>query len=169
MRRTRLVLPILLVIAALAPAACSSLSLPQGPAGTIGLMPFWDEEQAIQGVQPLEGWDEDTRLIQAALPAGDQDALAQLLADTDLSALPESTGTLKGRAFTWDLYTFESPLKGADVDMVHFQLAVAELGDGTSGPTYIALLLSLPENYEADPEFYNSVFTHVVYALEPME
>ena len=169
MHRSRILLPILLVIAALAPAACSSLSLPQGSAGSIGLLPFWDEGQGIQGVQPLEGWSEDTRLIQAALPVDGEGALAELRAQTGLTGLPASSGTLEGRALIWDLYTFESSLKGADVSLVHFQLAVAESGDGTSGPTYIAMLLSLPEDYEAGPEFYDSVFTHVVYALEPME
>ena len=169
MFRSRILLPILLVIAALAPAACSSLSLPQGPAGALGLMPFWDEGQAIQGVHPLDGWSEDTMLVQAALPTDREGALAELWAQTGLTALPASTGTLKGRALTWDLYSFVGPLKDADVDTAHYQLAVAGTEDGTSAPTYIVVLLSLPEDYEAGPEFYDSVFTHVVYALEPME
>ena len=169
MLRSRILVPILLVVAALAPAACSSLSLPPGSSGYIGLMPYWDEQQGIQGVHPLEGWAEDIRLIQAAVPMDTEGATAELRAQTGLTDLPASTGTLKGKALTWEIYTFESPLKGADVDLVHFQVAVAESGDGTSGPTYIAMLLSLPEDYQAGPEFYDSVFTHVVYALEPME
>ena len=169
MLRSKMLLPILLVVAALAPAACSSLSLPPGSSGYIGLMPYWDEQQGIQGVSPLEGWAEDIRLIQAALPMDTEGAMAELRAQTGLEELPASAGTLKGKAFTWDLYTFESPLKDADVDLVHYQLAVAGTGDGTSGPTYISILLSLPEDYQAGPEFYDSVFTHVVYSLEPME
>ena len=168
MRRTRIALPILLLVAALSLTACS-ISLPQGASGHIALIPFWDEGQGIQGVQPLEGWSEETRLVQIALPASSQEALAQILAETDLSTLPESTGTYKGKAFTWDLYTFESRLEGAPVDSVHFDLAVAETESATPPGTYIVMLLSLPDNYRANPAFYDSVFTHVVYALEPME
>ena len=168
MHRTRPVLPILLLVATLSLTACS-VSLPQGASGHIALVPFWDEEQGIQGVQPLDSWAEETRLIQAALPAGSQDALAQLLAETDLTALPASTGTFKGKTLTWDLYTFDSRLEGAPVDSVHFDLAVAKADTGTSPATYIVMLLSLPDSYWANPALYDSVFTHVVYALEPME
>ena len=168
MHRTRIVLPILMLVAALALTACSA-SLPQGTSGHIALMPFWDEEQGIQGVQPLEGWDEDARLVQLALPASGQDALPLLLAETDLSALPASTGTFSGKAFTWELYTFESRLKGADVDSVHFDLAVAGTESGPSPRTYVVILLTLPDNYRASPALYDSVFTHAAYALEPME
>ena len=168
MRRTRIVLPLLMLFAVLALAA-SSVSLPQGTSGYIALMPFWDEEHGIQGVRPLGGWDEDTRLIQTVLPAGSQEAVAQLLAETALTALPESTGTYTGKAFTWDLYTFESRLKGAPVDSVRFDLAVAETESGTSSRTYIVMLLSLPDHYQGSPKLYDSVFTHAVYALEPME
>jgi hypothetical protein len=157
-----------MLIAALALAACS-VSLPQGASGHIALIPFWDEEQSIQGVQPLDGWAEDTMLVQAALPLDAEEALAELRAQTGLTDLPAPTGTLKGKAFTWDLYSFVGPLKDADVDLAHFQLAVAGTGDGTSGPTYLVVLLSLPEDYQAGPAIYDSVFTHVVYALEPME
>lgn len=169
MFRYKILLPILLVVAALAPAACSSLSLPPGSSGSIGLMPYWDEGQGIQGVHPLDGWSEDTMLVQAALPTDTEGALAELRAQTGLSDLPASTGTLKGKALTWALYSFVGPLKDADVDTAHYQLAVAGTDDGTSAPTYVVVLLSLPEEYEAGPEFYDSVFSHVVYSLEPME
>ena len=168
MHRTRIALPILLLIAALTLTACDA-SLPQSPSGYIALMPFWDDEQGIQGVRPLDGWAEDTMLVQAALPLDTEGALAELRAQTGLTDLPAPTGTLKGKAFTWDLYAFVGPLKDADVDLAHFQLAVAGTGDGASGPTYVVLLLSLPEDYQASPAIYDSVFTHVVYALEPME
>ena len=168
MRRTKVVLPILILVAALLLTACDA-SLPQGASGHIALIPFWDEEQGIQGVQPLEGWDEDTRLIQVAFPVDSQEALAQIQAETDLTALPPSTDTFKGKAFTWQLYTFESRLKGAPVDSVHFDLAVADADSGTSGMTYFVVLLSLPEKYRANPGLYDTIFTHVVYALEPIE
>lgn len=164
MRRTKVLLPILLFAGVLAITACSA-SLPQGASGSIALIPFWDEEQGIQGVQPLEDWTEEAELVQAAIPGNGQDALDQLLAQTDLSALPESTGRFSGKAFTWDLCTFESHLEGVPVDAVHFDLAMAETGS----TTYVVMLLALPDAYDANPALYDTVFTHALYALEPME
>jgi hypothetical protein len=163
-RRYKVLLPILIFAGMLAITACSA-SLPQGTSGSIALIPFWDEEQGIQGVQPPEGWSEEAMLHQLAIPASRQDALAELLAETDLSDLPESAGGFKGKAFSWDLYTFESHLEGAPVDTVHFDLAAAETGS----TSYVVLLLTLPAAYDADPALYDTVFTHALYALEPME
>ncbi len=127
MRRTRVLLPILIIAGMLAITACSA-SLPQGTSGSIALIPYWDEEQGIQGVQPLEGWSEEAELVQNAIPGSRQDAMALLLAQTDLSVLPESTGRFRGKAFTWHLYTFESHLAELPMDIVHVDLAVAESG-----------------------------------------
>jgi hypothetical protein len=165
MRRCRVLLPILIFAGMLAISACSA-SLPQGTSGSIALIPFWDEEQGIQGVQPLEGWSEEAaELVQNAIPGSRQDVVALILAQTDLSAFPESTGRFRGKAFTWDLYTFESHLEEVPVDALHFNLAVAESGS----TTYIVALLTLPDAYDANPALYDTVLTHALYALEPME
>ena len=165
MRRTRVLLPILIIAGTLAITACSA-SLPQGTSGSIALIPFWDEEQGIQGVQPLEGWSEEAaELVQSAVPGSRQDVVALILAQTDLSTLPESTGRFKGKAFAWDLYTFETHLAEVPVDIVHVDLAVAESGS----TTYAVVLVALPAAYDADPELYDTIFTHALYALEPME
>lgn len=164
MRWSKVLLPIPLLAAMLLMTACNA-SLPQGTSGYVALIPFWDEEQGIQGVQPLESWSEDARLVQQAVSGSSQEVLAFLLAEVDLLALPESAGRYKGKAFTWNLYTFESHLEGVPVDTVHFDLAVAE----KEQMTYIVLLLVLPATYEAGPEPYDTVFTHALYALEPME
>lgn len=165
MRRTKVLLPILIFAGILAISACSA-SLPQGASGSIALIPFWDEEQGIQGVQPLEGWSEEAaELVQGAIPGSRQDVVALLLAQTDLSTLPESTGRFKGKAFTWDLYTFETHLAETPVDIVHLDLAVAESGS----TTYVVVLAALPDASSANPALCHTVFTHALYALEPME
>ncbi len=164
MRRTRALLLLLLVGGTLAIAACG-FSLPQGTSGSIALIPFWDEEKGVQGVRPLEGWTEEAQLLQDAIPMARTDAMTLLLADTDLTALPETTGRYTGKAFTWDLYTFETHLQDASVGIVRADLAVAD--DGSS--TYVVALAVLPDAYDANPALFDAVFTHALYALQPME
>jgi hypothetical protein len=164
MRRYRVLLPILFVAAALALAGCS-VSLPQGTTGYIALIPFWDEEQGIQGVRPLEGWTEKAELVLAAGPGSRQDVVALILAQTDLTALPESTGAFTGKALTWDLYSFESSLADAPVDDVHIDVAIA----ATEADVYLVALPVLPDAFETNPALYKTVFRHVLYALEPLE
>ena len=164
MRRYKALLPILICAGALAISACS-FSLPQGTSGSIALIPFWDEVQGIQGVQPLEGWSEEAQLRQLAVPGSREDVIALILPQINLSVLPESTGRFRGKAFTWDLYTFESHLEEVPVDTLHFDLAVAESGS----TTHIVALLTLPTAYDANPALYDTVFTHALYALEPVE
>jgi len=165
MHRTRaLLLLLLLVGATLVIAACDS-SLPQDVDGSIALIPFWDEEKGVQGVQPLEGWSEEAMLIQDAIPMPSTEAMTSLLAGTDLAALPESTGRYTGKAFAWDLYTFETHVQDASVDVVRVNLAVAE--DGLT--TYAIALVVVPGTYDTRRELFDTVFTHALYALEPME
>lgn len=164
MRRTKALLPVLLVGGMLAIAACG-FSLPQGNSGSIALIPFWDEEQGIQGVRPLEGWSEEAELVQNAIPLSRADTMALLMAQTDLSTPPESTGRFKGKALMWELYTFETHLQDAPVGTLHVDLAVAE--NGTT--TYAVGLAVLPDAYDTNPALFDTIFTHAVYALEPME
>lgn len=164
MCRTRTLLLLLLVGGTLVIAACD-FSLPQGASGSIALIPFWDEEKGVQGVQPLEGWTQEAQLLQDAIPMARTDAVTLLLADTDLTALPETTGSYTGKAFTWDLYTFETHIQDASVGAVRVDLAVAE--DGST--TYVVALAVLPDAYETNRALFDTVFTHALYALEPME
>jgi hypothetical protein len=163
-RRTKVLLPILILAGMLAIAACS-FSLPEGAEGSIALIPFWDEEQGIQGVQPMEGWSEEATLRQVAVPFSSEEAIALLLKETDLSALPEATGRFKGMAFTWTLYEFESHLEELPVGILHFDMAVAE----SESTTYVIGLLALPDAYETNRTMYDTIYTHALYAFEPME
>ena len=164
MRRTRALLVILIVASTAAITACS-FSLPEGTDGSIALIPFWDEEQGIQGVQPMEGWSEEALLRQIAITSSPEEARALFLEQTDISALPESTGQYGGKAFTWDLYRFESSLEEVPDAILHFDLAVAE----RDSITYVVGLIALPDTYDANWAMYEAVFTHAMYAFEPME
>lgn len=164
MRRTRAVLAILMLATTVAITACS-FTLPEGTDGSIALIPFWDEEQRIQGVQPMEGWSEEALLRQLAITASREEARALILEQTDLSAFPESVGQYRGKAFTWDLYRFESSLEEVPDAILHLDLAVAE----TDSTTYVVALVALPEARDANRVMYDAVFTHALYALEPME
>jgi hypothetical protein len=164
LRRTRALLVILILASTVAITACS-FSLPQGTDGAIALIPFWDEEQGIQGVQPMEGWSEEALLRQVAIPVSPEEARALILEETNMSALPESTGQYRGKAFTWNLYKFESSLEEAADATLHFDLAVAER-DST---TYVVGLIALPDAYDANRAMYEAVFTHAMYSFELME
>ncbi len=164
MTRNRAPLPILILAGTLAIAACS-FSLPEGTDGSIALIPFWDEEQGIQGVQPMEGWSEEALLRQIAVRSSPEEARALILEQTDLSDFPESVGLYRGKAFTWDLYKFESSLEEVPEAILHFDLAVAE----TDSTTYVVALVALPDAHSADPKLHDTIFTHALYAFEPMD
>jgi len=163
-QRTRVLLPILILAGLLAIASCS-FSLPEGVDGSIALIPFWDEEQGIQGVQPMEDWSEEATIRQIVVPFSSEEAMALLLKETHLSALPEAAGRFEGKAFTWTQYEFESHLEELAVGILHFDMAVAE----SESTTYVIALLALPDAYETNRALYNTVYTHALYALEPLE
>ena len=164
MRRTGALLAILILASTVAVTACS-FSLPEGTDGSIALIPFWDKDQRIQGVQPMEGWSEEALLRQVAITSSPKEARALILAQTNLSTLPDSTGRYRGKAFTWDLYRFESSLDEVPDAILHFDLAVAKR-DST---TYVVALIALTDAYGANRAMYDTVFTHAMYAFKPME
>jgi len=156
---------VILILASTVAITACSFSLPKGIDGSIALIPFWDDEQGIQGVQPMEGWSQEALLRQIAIRSSPEKTRALILEQTNLSAFPESTGQYKGKAFTWDLYWFESTLEEVPDAILHFDLSVAER-DST---TYVVALIALPDAYDANRAMYATVFTHAMYAFEPME
>jgi hypothetical protein len=164
MRMHRVLMLFLLGGAMVIMAACNT-SLPQGHNGSIGLMPFWDEEMGIQGVAPSQGWSDRAQLVQGSIPGTLDDAIAIVLEQTSLTSLPEPIGHYDGRAFTWDLWTTETQLMEVGPQTLHLDLAMAE---GDSAAYFIALVV-MPEAYRADPALYDTVFAHALYALEPLE
>jgi hypothetical protein len=156
---------VILIVASIVSITACSFSLPEGVDGSIAMLPFWDENQGIQGVQPVEGWSEEALLRQIAIHTSPEEARALILEQTNLSAFPETAGQYRGKTFTWDLYRFESTLDEVPDATLHFDLAVAER-DST---TYIVALIALIDAYDANRAMYDAVFTHALYALEPME
>jgi hypothetical protein len=159
--------------------ACSA-SLPEGKSGSIALVPFFHEEMDIRGVvphgcnQPQAGTVECANLlsgqasvilVQQAAPVPLDELIDALLASTTLEQLPEPTGNYKGSAFTWDLYAAETQIQDVGPVTVRLDLALAE-GDSAS---YFVGMATLPEDYEANTALLQTVFTHAVYSLAPME
>jgi hypothetical protein len=160
-------------------SACSA-SLPEGESGSIALLPFFDEEMGIRGVVPhgcnqaQPGTVECTNLIsgqgpvvlvQQAVPVRMDEMGDLLLASTTLEQLPESTGSYKGTAFTWDLYAVETQLEGLGPVTFRLDLALAE--DDSS--SYLVAMVTLPEDYEANTALLETVFGHALYSLDALE
>ncbi|UCC62807.1 MAG: hypothetical protein JSV36_18990 [Anaerolineae bacterium] len=176
-RRRRLVAAWVLIL--LVATACTT-SLAGGGSGSIAMVPFTSEELRIRGVVPLvcrhtypgnfecEGLTPDQRpaaIVQQSLPGTRIELVALLLDQVGLEQLPESTGSYKGVAFTWDLYTFETQIKDAGPETFRVDSALAE-GDSAS---YVVALVTLPDVYDANAALYETAFTHVAYALAPLE
>jgi hypothetical protein len=159
--------------------ACSA-SLPVGESGSIAIQPFFHQEMGIRGVvphgcnQPQAGTVECANLIsgqapvilvQQAAPVPLDELIDALLASTTLEQLPEPTGSYKGSAFTWALYAVETQIKDIGPVTVRLHLALAE-GDSAS---YFVGMATLPEDYEANTALLQTVFTHALYSLAPLD
>jgi hypothetical protein len=158
--------------------ACS-MSLPAGDKGSLALTPFISEEIGLRGVVPWacnqagNGASDCTGLttnqslavlLQQSIPVPFDDLGSSLLAQVSLEEFPGSTGTYKGTAFTWNLYTFEAQIYELGTEIYKVHLAGAE-GDSTS---YSVVLFTAPDDYEANAALYDTLFTHVLYALAPL-
>lgn len=159
--------------------ACST-SLPEGKSGSIALLPFFDQEMGIRGVVPhgcsqaqpgtvecanLISGQGPVVLVQQAAPVPLDELMDLVLASTTLELLPEPTGSYKGAAFTWDLYAMETQLKDVGTVTVRLDLALAE--DDSS--CYLIAMVTLPEDYEANTALLETVYTHALYSLSPLE
>ena len=166
------------VTALLAATACNA-GLPVGESGSIPLVPFFNEDLGIQSVVPLGCAQEssDTHncssvspeegpliIVQVAIP-GSKDGLVNLvLEQTTISRMPQPSKMYKGSEFVWELFRFESQFPDAGPQLMQVDLALAE-NDATA---LMVAMVTLPEQYERHPVWYDSVFTHSVYALSPL-
>jgi hypothetical protein len=174
----RILLLGLLVGMLLVVTACS-MSLPAGDKGNLALTPFSSEEFSLRGVVPwacsqagpgasdctgLSSNQSLAVLLQQSVPVPLGDLGPSFLAQVSLEEFPESTATYKGTAFTWNLYTFEAQIYELGTEIYRVDLALAE-GDSTS---YSVALITSPDDYEANVALYDTLFTHVLYALAPL-
>jgi hypothetical protein len=154
--------------------------VPRGGKGTITMMPFFwgDEEFGIQGVAPVECPASETgefvcsglyagqmqaAMVQQAAPVPLEELIDLLMESITTEELPQSTGTYKGRAYTWDLYSFNTQVP--EVTPITMRLDMA-LADGNDRSSFVALL-TVPQDYEAHAEVWDSIFRHAVYAFAP--
>lgn len=148
----------------LAITACTALQSEHG-SGTIAMVPFTSDEHGIRGVTPLEGWADQAALVQQSFPGTKDELVAVIAEQTDLIALPRSIGTYKGSTFTWDLYTFETQIQDAEPGIYRVDMGLAK---GESA-IHLVLLITVPAEYATNPALYETVFTHALYALTPIE
>lgn len=159
--------------------ACSA-SLAGGDSGSIALTRFFSEEFGIRGVVPqacvqsnpgnfectdLTPDDSPVVMVQQLFPGTMDELIALVLDEVSLEQLPEPAGSYKGTAFTWDLYTFEAQIIDAGPETFRVDLALAQ-GDSAS---YLVVLATLPDSYDANAVLYETVFTRAVYALAPLK
>ena len=135
-----------------------------GESGVIALAPFVDETYGLRGVRPAEGWAEKAALQQQSAPVSMDELAAVLVEDTDLVALPRSTGTYEGRYLTWDLYTFTTRIEEVGPGIYRVDMGLAQ---GDAG-IYLVFLISEPASYPQHETLYETVFQHTMYAMEPL-
>ena len=71
---------------------------------------YISEEKGLSGIEPID-LGEDVELIQEVFLGSLEELTAVVLESIDLEELPESIGTYRGAALSWDLYSFESQIK----------------------------------------------------------
>jgi hypothetical protein len=133
--------------------------------GSIAMVNFVDAKAGIRGVQPLKGWTDQGELVVGSVPGPMDEAIALVLTQVALDALPTPRGAYRGAALTWTLYTFETQLVNAGAYTFRIDLALAK---GESASYYVALAM-LPDAYDDNPALYETVFVHAAYALAPIE
>ena len=127
-------------------------------------MPFFNEETGMRGVEPVEGWSDQAMLIHNQVLGTIEDMKAEALEQVSWTEMPASTGTYRGRAYTWQIYSGEGQVSEAGSHQLHLDIGLAE--DGSRA--YVVALLTVPQHYEEHTKMYQSVFGHAMYAFEPM-
>jgi len=177
------ILSILIGILLIATACKASLA--GGDSGSIALVPFSSQELGARGVVPvacnqgapgqfdcsgLRSGQSPVFLVLLSHPATLDELMSLLLADLNLAAAPNSTGTLRGAALTWELYHFEAPLPDLGPEILRLDLALAEHDSAEQGSVvYAVALLTLPDDYDPHRALYETVLRYVSHALAPLE
>ncbi|HSF83367.1 MAG TPA: hypothetical protein VLA49_19170 [Anaerolineales bacterium] len=160
-------------------SACSGEHL-ANRSGSIPMLPFSDTELGFRSTRPFfcnqvgMGTYDCTDLNPTGNPVymnqlvfeGSLTELLELVAQQiDAPLPPEEIGAYQSAALSWKLYTLEAANIELGPDKFHIQVALAE--DETR--CYLIALAALPEDYQADQKMYDTIFTHALYAFEPME
>jgi hypothetical protein len=148
----------------LALATSCAFSLAGGDSGQVAMRPFFNDEASVRGVEPVEGWSDHATLVHDLLLGTTEDLEALVLERTSWTEMPEPSGTYRGRTLTWQLYSGLGQVLDAGTDVLQLEIGLAE----HESRSYVVALLADPEDYEAHGKMYRSVFTHAMYAFEPM-
>ena len=104
-------------------------------------------------------------MFQMSLPNTTDERHAIALAGVPLEPLPEPSGSYEGHALTWDLYTVQD--QPADQNQKSWR---TDLGLAKNDSTVYLVALTMPSNaYAAHRRLYDTVFTHAMYSLEPVD
>ena len=144
--------------------SCTPSTFQKDSQGWVLMRNYTDEEKGLSGIKPVDFGDVVV-LVQEVFPGSIEELREAALDSIDLEELPESIGTYRGAALSWDLYSFEAQIQELGPSTVSLNVAMAE-GDSVS---YFVGFVSLPENYEENAEKYQSVFYHSIYAFSPIE
>lgn len=146
--------------------------LPVMAQDAVTLKPYTDKAYGLTSVVP-DGWkdigrglfqrlktaDDATLLAQQSAPLAPDKLLAALLPQLGLTETPESVGGYKSAVLEWTLYKVD--VKTPAVTII-VDLALAE--DKTSGKTFIVLLQTTADDYDA---LHKDVFQPVLEAFVP--
>ncbi len=139
---------------------------------TISLRPYTDTTFGITSVVP-QGWrdvgnglyrrspsaSDITLLAQQSVPLTADKVLPIMLPQLGLTEAPESVGTYQSDTLNWTLYKVDVK---APTGTIAVDFALAE--DKDAGKTYIVLLQTTPDEYDA---LHKAVFQPVLEALTP--
>lgn len=155
--------------------ACAT---PSADIGVIAMVPFANDTTGIRGVAPA-GWAEpesgtftsvtplmeQSQLHQKSFPGSVDELAPALMAEIGVDELPSGAGIFKGSSFTWDLYEFELQIEDSGTETYRARLAMAE---GESASYFIAVAATL-DAHDANAPLLDTVFTHALYALAPLD
>jgi len=139
-------------------------SLDKDSQGWVLMRYYTNEEKGLSGVEPVNLGDK-AQLVQEVFPGSRDEMVAATMDSTTLEDYPESEGSYQGKAFSWDLYSFDTEIPELGQFPVHINIAMTE-GESQS---YFVSMVTLPEEYEEFSEKYRSVFLHTIYSLSPLE
>ncbi len=136
----------------------------------ITLTPYTDSNYGFKSVAP-EGWTtagpgllargnnaaDPTLIAQQSAPVSADKVIQALLPQLSLTEAPDSVGTYESDSLNWTLYKVDVEVGTSTIAV---DLGLAEAG----GKTYIALLQTTPDEYDA---LHASVFLPVLDALTP--
>lgn len=154
-----------LVLCVLLLATGCAVSLPSGEKGVVPMVPFWDEQNGIHGIKPLDGWSEEATIVQQSHLGSRNELSALLVEQTDLISLPQSHGAYQGAYMSWELYTFHTQLQDAPPGIYRVDMGVSERG----GVQYFVLLVCVSMTYDQHAPMYEAVFEHALYSLQPWQ